>query len=933
MIKTLMQPETMNTPPLPCAWIGLRSAIFAVAASIMAQAAQSQAQGGPRSSGAPSSIQAIDLASDTAWVLRCDDGPSRPIKVPGGGWNSDQQSPRIQVMQDVKDHVVYKRMIIVPHEASGQVIQLRFGAVTYGCEVYLDGQKMGEHHGPQVPFEIDITRAVVPGKEQWLEVKAFHRRHYLNPGETKTAEIAVGWDFPEGGDEPSRKEAATWCEWHGNSKVGYGIVRSIKLAILPAVHVQEVFVRPSVANQQLACDVWVRNETGQERKITLAGTLSSWNGSAWKYPAIPSAQVTVPARGTVKARLGPVAWDLGPESYWWPNIPFREEFAPQLHLLELKIEDGSKVWQAYPQRFGFVEHAEGPFYYTVNGVRYTGFSDSTAEGQVSHFDSYSSPAWLPPTGPGTGAPESWRRYMRIGMNMNRLHCSPPTEYMMDAADEVGMLLIPEAPIWGNGLSRYSRQYTPQTLHDMGRASRNHPSVARYSLTNEVRDWPTEWPSAIDDMREVDDIRPLVYELVRHGTGKVTGPKSGSHAWTMDHYSRIDEKVGDGKGIRGMGEHFWKKNSMGEYAVGIRTLRVNGWCYMSGWSWINYWPNFLQGMSHELHAWKPENHADRTDGVDGWGSPIVLFTQRSLHPYLIQDLGVLAGNPGEPRLLASGGIEWPYQMPRVVGGKKIERTVAIFNGGLKGSRLSFLWSAHWDKPDGPVAIPVSEVPLEIEPGSHLMQKLALTVPESGTDQRRLYIVMESRKEGETLFREEGACLEVCSKDVVSAAEFLDKDASTQGNWMNKYGIDGYELAGKESKLPAYAKLKREKGDIWIYDKATDDPRALAYFADPPTGKDRIAASWYGDPATFALDVGTAPRRLSLYFLDYDKKSRRQAVEIFDAPTGRILDRREIGEFTEGCYLTWKIQGSIRVEIRRLAGDNASLNGLFLDAANP
>ncbi len=904
--------------------------ITAVLALAMVQCVLSANE--PRAQISQGVIQEIDLASDTAWTLRCDEGPTRPIKVPGGGWNSDQQSPRIQVMQDVRDYVVYERKITVPLEASGQVIQLRFGAVTYGCEVYLDGQKMGEHHGPQVAFEIDLTRAVVPGREQTLQVKAFHRRHYLQPGQTKTAEVAVGWDFPEGGDESSRKEAATWCEWHGNSKVGYGIVRSIQLAILPALHVQEVFVRPSVEKQELTCDVWVRNETDQERKITLGGTLYSWNRRDWKYPAIPSAQVTVPANGSVKAQLGPVVWDLGPESYWWPNIPFREEYTPQLHRLDMKITEGAKLLQAYSQRFGFVEHAEGPFYYTVNGVRITGFSDATAEGQTSFYDSYSSPAWLPPTKPGTGAPESWRRYMRIGMNTNRLHCSPPTEYMMEAADEVGFLLIPEAPIWGNGLSKYSLQYTKQTYHDMGRACRNHPCIARYSLTNEVRDWPTHWPLAIDDMLEVDDIHPLVYETDRRGNGKVDGPKSGSHAWVMEHYQPIARKVGGGNEIRGMGEHFWKKNSMGEYAVGIRTLRVNDWCYMSGWSWLNYWPNFLQGMSHELHAWKPENHADRTDGVDGWGSPIVQFTQRSLHPYLIQDLGTRADNPGEPRQLGGGGIEWPYQMPWVVAGKTTERTVAIFNGGLNGKHLDFLWSGHWDKPDGPIAIPVSEVSCEIEPGFHRMQNITFTVPESGKDGRRLYLVMESRKEGQSVFREEGVYIEVLDKAMDSAALFLSRDATTHGNWLGKYGADGHELVGKESKLPAYAKLQWEKGKLWTYDKSTDDPRALAYFRDPPTGKDRIAACWCGDPASFTLDVGPAPRRLSLYFLDYDKKSRRQEVEISDGPTGRMLDRQEVKEFADGCYLTWQVQGSIRVVIRRLAGDNASFSGIFLDANN-
>ena len=428
----------------------------------------------------------IDLASDTVWTLSIDGGAPRPIKVPGGGWNSDRQLPRIQEMRDVKEFVLYERKILMPAEAAGQAVALRFGAVAHGCEVFLDGNKVGEHHGPQVPFEIDLTGTAVTGREQTLQVKAYHRRHYDKPGDKSTAEVAVGWDYPEGDDAATRAEAAAWCSWHGQSKVGYGIVRSIKLVVRPSVHVDDVFVRPSVAKKQLACDVWLRNATDKEKKLTLRATLSSWNKSNWHYPKLPAVEIVVPSGGTVKTTIGPVAWNLGQESYWWPNIPFREGYQAQLHFLNLEITEGSRTWQNQPQRFGFVEHSEGPFYYAVNGVRVTGFSDATAEGQVSFYDSYSTSAWLPPTKPGTGAAESWRRYMRVGININRLHCSPPTEYMMASADEVGFMLVPEAPIWGNNLSRYNPAYTPQTYHDMGRACRNHPCVARYSLSNEVR---------------------------------------------------------------------------------------------------------------------------------------------------------------------------------------------------------------------------------------------------------------------------------------------------------------------------------------------------------------------------------------------------------------------------------------------------------------
>jgi hypothetical protein len=876
----------------------------------------------------------IDLASDSAWTLRCDAGPARPIKVPGGGWNSDQQSPQIQVMKDVRDFVMYDRKITIPAIYPEQAVKLCFGAVAHGCEVFLDGKQVGEHHGPQVPFEMELTELATPGKEQVLQVKAYHRRHYLMPGQKQTAEVAVGWDFPEGGDGPTRKEANDWCDWHGNSKVGYGIVRSIKMKILPAVYVDDYFIKTSVSNRQLTCDVWLKNSTDIEHKVKLGAALSSWNKSNWTYPSIPPTTVTIPPKSTLKTTIGPVSWNMGPESYWWPNIPYREKYQPQLHYLNITVSEDMKSWHTISSRFGFVEHAEGPYYYTVNGVRYTGLSDGTAEGQTSFYDSYSAPAWLPPTGPGTGAPESWKRYMRVGMNMNRLHCSPPTEYMMDAADEVGFMLIPEAPIWGNGLSRYNPAYTPQTYHDMGRASRNHPCIARYSLSNEVREPRGEmqdkwsWRPAIDDIRKADDTRPLVFEMHSQGNGRVDGIQGG-HAWIMDHYTNIHEKVGDDKNIRGMGEHFWGRNSMGEFAVGCRALRTNNWCYMAGWSWINYWPNFLQGMNHDLHAWKPQDHPDRKDGIDGWGSPIVDFIQRSLHPYLVQDLGILKENPGDPKELGQGKIEWPYNLPTILAGQPVERKVEVFNGGLIGNKITLRWSAHWDKPNGPVAVKGCDIACEIEPGFHTTKTITLAVPKVDHDERKLYLVLDSIIDGKTVFHSEETCLNVITRTVESSAAFIGTDDKTQGDWQGKYGADGYELICHESKLPAYAKFAWKSGAEWIYDKATDDKRALAYFSNPPTGKDRIAAGRYGDEVVFTLDAGQTARRLTIYHLDYDRKTRKQEVEVTDSKTSQMLDKQVIDAFTDGRYQSWKIQGKVRVTIHRITGDNATIAGIFLD----
>jgi len=254
------------------------------------------------------------------------------------------------------------------------------------------------------------------------------------------------------------------------------------------------------------------------------------------------------------------------------------------------------------------------------------------------------------------------------------------------------------------------------------------------------------------------VHPLVFEMHGQGSGRVDGVKGG-HAFIMEHYTNIHEKVGVGKGIRGMGEHFWERNRMGEFAVGVRTLRMNDWCYMAGWCWLNYWPNFLEGMNHDLHAWKPQDHADRKDGVDGWGSPIVTFTQRSLHPYLVQDRGLLETNPDVPRGEDKGQAEWPYQIPVCAAGQNVERHIEVFNGGLFGNRLTLRWSAHWDQADGPLALAGADIPCELEPGFHATEPITFTIPTIDRAQRKLYLVLESLKDGKVVFREEGTWLDV------------------------------------------------------------------------------------------------------------------------------------------------------------------------------
>jgi len=165
----------------------------------------------------------VDLASDTAWTLRVDGGDTRPIKVPGGGWSSEIQEPLIDRGRDVKDHVVYERKVTIPKIQSDQVTMLKFGAVNYGAEVYINDNLVGEHHGPLMPFEVDITEHAKPGEAVALKVVAYSRKHYeVIPSSDKNRKhkgciVPIGFDYQKG-VEP--------LYLHFNSKFAYVSVRS-----------------------------------------------------------------------------------------------------------------------------------------------------------------------------------------------------------------------------------------------------------------------------------------------------------------------------------------------------------------------------------------------------------------------------------------------------------------------------------------------------------------------------------------------------------------------------------------------------------------------------------------------------------------------------------------------------------------------------------
>lgn len=182
-------------------------------------------------------------------------------------------------------------------------------------------------------------------------------------------------------------------------------------------------------------------------------------------------------------------------------------------------------------------------------------------------------------------------------------------------------------------------------------------------------------------------------------------------------------------------------------------------------------------------------------------------------------------------------------------------------------------------------------------------------------------------------------------------FVRLDDRTGGDWGGRYGADGhvlfnYDGAGRNrASLPAYVSSVQPWTQGYagysnclnaIWEPATSDRRALA--PDAGNGSSRTAACLYSStpsPAGMTMVVELAAERsvqyqLAMYFVDWDAKGRRIAVEVFDLDSRKLVaPERLVDDFVGGAYLVYAVEGPLRLRIAHVRGDNAVLSGLFFD----
>ena len=364
------------------------------------------------------------LSLDGVWQFRHEDGPWREAHVPGP-WQAEFSD-----LVDTSGRAVYRRSFALPEGWNSQELALQFGAVSYFCEVLLNGQKIGSHEGAFLPFEIVVPTASLKSHNE-LEVRVT----------MPSADHRAYPDFPFG-EVPHGK-----ISWYG--RIG-GLWQSVALEARDPRHVEDVAIT-----------------AGMDGKASVELSFSAAANGTPVELSILDSDGTVVAQTSVTAGQGVSAsLVVAGAKLWSTDTP---------NLYSLVVDMGT---DKVTTTFGFrtVEARAGQILLNGKPIYMRGALDQ---------DYYPDGIYTPPS--LEFLEDQARKAKHLGLNLLRCHIKVPDPRYYDVADRLGLLVWTEVPNVANFTSSSARRMR-ETMEGILKRDRNHPSIIAWTLINE--DWGT-----------------------------------------------------------------------------------------------------------------------------------------------------------------------------------------------------------------------------------------------------------------------------------------------------------------------------------------------------------------------------------------------------------------------------------------------------------
>ena len=372
-----------------------------------------------------------------------------------------------------------------PH-AQGRTL-LKFWAVDYLAEVWLNGVRVGGHEGGEGPFVLDVTRAVKPAHANRLAVRV------LNPTNEPIDDISLPF-IPRRCKVVPFRAGALYNDG--------GIVDSVELLLAPALRLADLHVSPDPKTGAIRVRVVARNALPDSIRAHLEFAVAPAASGETLHVAGLDRELPpgdTPIETTVRVDR-PRLWEL--------NDPYLYRVTARVRAA------GTESFDEQSTRCGFRDFRFEDGYFRLNGRR--------VFLKCSHTSTHYPIGLHWPHDPDL-ARRDLLNAKAMGFNSIRFFCSVPTRYQLDLCDEIGLMIYEECFAgWFLQPSPKMAERFDREVSEMIRRDRNHPCVVMWGLLNENPDGPV-FRHAVEMLplvRSLDDTRVVMLNSGR--SDNVTG---------------------------------------------------------------------------------------------------------------------------------------------------------------------------------------------------------------------------------------------------------------------------------------------------------------------------------------------------------------------------------------------------------------------------
>ena len=387
----------------------------------------------------------------------------------------------------------YRKHFVVPEKYDGKDFTLNFDGVYMNAEVYVNGQKIGEHNYGYTAFAFDITDALICDgiTENIISVKVSN-------------------------EVPSSR-------WYSGS----GIYRDVTLSVTDQIHVDHLgttITTPNLENQKgknvdVDIETVINNESDKDSNIKLKSTVIDNDDNEVSEAVIAEYNIKAGNTHTFKQTAivnNPKLWSVD---------------EPNIYKVKNEVIANDKVVDVYYTNFGFRY---------FNFDRDTGFSLNGEKMKIQGVCMHHDQGALGAASYYSAVERQMEKMKEMGVNAIRVTHNPSSQMLLEICDRLGLLVINEAfDTWTNpkngNINDFSKFFNVKIGNDNEiingdsdmtwgefearttvKTSKNNPSVIMWSIANEILEgisgdasnYPTIAGNIIKWIKDEDSTRPV-----------------------------------------------------------------------------------------------------------------------------------------------------------------------------------------------------------------------------------------------------------------------------------------------------------------------------------------------------------------------------------------------------------------------------------------